>query len=59
MVFSCRSNEKSHTAQSRLVPIIEEDESNPTFTQLENAFNIEKVTKEFFLKYRELFILIK
>lgn len=48
--------ENSHTAQSRLVPIMENDQINPVLKQLEDAFNIEKVTKEFFEKYRELFL---
>ena len=54
--FLVGKNEKSHTAQSRLVPILEDDEHNPTLTQLEETFNIETVTKEFFEKYRDLFI---
>ncbi len=49
-------NENSHMAQSRLAPIVEDDEHNPTLQQLEDAFNIEKVTKEFFEKYRDLFL---
>lgn len=57
--FLVGSQEKSHTAQSRLVPIIEDDKNNPTLKQLEEAFNIEKVTKEFFEKYRDLFIRLK
>lgn len=56
--FLVGANEKSHTAQSRLVNILADDEHNPTLAQLEEAFNIETVTKEFFLKYRELFIRI-
>ncbi|HDR51012.1 MAG TPA: class I SAM-dependent DNA methyltransferase [Mariniphaga anaerophila] len=52
-------SEKSHTAQSRLVKILANDEQNPTLAELEEAFNIETVTKEFFLKYRELFIRTK
>lgn len=48
-------NESSHTAQRSLVPIIADDEHNPTLNSVESAFNIEKVTKEFFNKYRELF----
>lgn len=54
--FLVGSNENSHTAQSRLAPIVEDDRNNPTLEQLEDAFNIEKVTKEFFEKYRELFL---
>jgi hypothetical protein len=52
-------NEKSHTAQSRLVSILANDEQAPTLEEIENAFNIEIVTKEFFLKYRQLFIRTK
>ncbi|MGC9602487.1 MAG: TaqI-like C-terminal specificity domain-containing protein [Minisyncoccia bacterium] len=54
--FLVGKNENSHTAQSRLAPIMEDDEANPTLKQLEDAFNIEKVTKEFFEKYREIFL---
>lgn len=57
--FLVGSKESSHTAQSRLAPILEDDESSPTLEQLEDAFNIEKVTKEFFEKYRELFLGLK
>ena len=52
-------NEKSHTAQSRLVDILANDEQDPTLEEIENAFDIETVTKEFFLKYRELFLRTK
>ncbi len=52
-------HESSHTAQSQLVPILEDDVNNPTLKQLEELFNIEKVTKEFFEKYRELFLKVK
>lgn len=54
--FLVGKNENSHTAQSRLAPILEDDQTNPILKQLEDAFNIEKVTKEFFEKYRELFL---
>ena len=57
--FLVGKNEKSHTAQKQLEAILENDQCNPTLTQLEEAFNIEKVTKEFFLKYRNLFLRIK
>lgn len=52
-------NENSHTAQSRLVPILEDDKNSPTLAKLEEAFSIEKVTKEFFEKYRDLFMRTK
>jgi hypothetical protein len=57
--FLVGENEASHTAQSKLAPLIEDDKNNPTLDQLEEVFNIEKVTKEFFEKYRELFLWVK
>jgi hypothetical protein len=57
--FLVGANEKSHTAQSRLVEILANDEQAPTLLEIEEAFNIEIVTKEFFLKYRELFLRTK
>ncbi|OHB60655.1 MAG: hypothetical protein A2167_04565 [Planctomycetes bacterium RBG_13_46_10] len=57
--FLVGKNETTHTAQSRLVPILCEDEQDPNLKQLEEAFSIEKVTKEFFEKYRELFLKLK
>jgi hypothetical protein len=57
--FLVGKNEKSHTAQSRLIPLFMDDTQKPTLVQLEEAFNIETVTKEFFYKYRDLFIRTK
>ncbi|MDA2919249.1 hypothetical protein MYX76_07140 [Desulfobacterota bacterium AH_259_B03_O07] len=57
--FLVGSNEKSHTAQSRLVNILSNDEQAPSLEEIERAFDIESVTKEFFLKYRELFLRTK
>ena len=52
--FLVGSHESSHTAQDQLVSILRSDRP-PLLSELENAFNIETVTKEFFNKYRELF----
>lgn len=57
--FLVGSQEKSHTAQRQFVPIMQDTDNNPTLAQLEEAFNIETVTKEFFNAYRELFIRTK
>lgn len=54
--FLVGKNENSHTAQSRLVSILANDKQDPTLKEIEQAFDIETVTKEFFLKYRELFL---
>lgn len=53
--FLVGENESSHTAQSQLVDILADDRNNPTLSTLENAFNIEVATKEFFTRYRDLF----
>ncbi len=57
--FLVGKNEASHTAQSRLIDRLADDEHNPTLAQIEEAFNIEKVTKEFFEEYRQLFLWVK
>ena len=53
--FLVGKNESSHTAQSCLFPLLQTDNKNPTLEDLENAFSVEKVTKEFYEKYRNLF----
>ncbi len=57
--FLVGKNEHSHTAQSCLLPILCNDDENPTLAQLEEAFSVERVTKEFFEKYRDLFLCLK
>ena len=57
--FLVGKNETSHTAQSRLLPLLSDDEGWPTLQALENAFSVEKATKEFFEKYRDLFLRLK
>ena len=54
--FLVGENENSHTAQSCLLPLLQNDKSNPTLTNLETAFSVEKVTKDFYEEYRQLFI---
>src|SRR3990170_3709151 len=57
--FLVGTTEPSHTAQQQLVPILQDDRNNPTLSQLQEAFNIEKVTKEFFEKYRGLYLKLR
>ena len=57
--FLVGENENSHTAQSCLVPLLQQDDQDPTLEQLEEAFSVERVTKEFFEKYRKLFLRLK
>lgn len=53
--FLVGKDEKSHTAQRQLAALLTRDEP-PTLSDLEASFNIETVTKEFFEKYKELYI---
>jgi len=53
--FLVGQNEDSHTAQTCFLPLLQNDKTDPTLDDLEKAFGIEKVTKEFFESYRELF----
>lgn len=46
--------EDSHTAQKQFLELLE-TKQKPTLKQIEDAFNIEKVTKEFFERYKNLF----
>ena len=57
--FLVGSHENSHTAQSQLLPILKDDQRGPALSDLEEAFGIERVTKEFFFNYRELFCQVK
>jgi hypothetical protein len=57
--FLVGKNESSHTAQSCFVDILINDTYNLKLNEVEEAFNIEKVTKEFYEKYRNLFFQVK
>lgn len=48
--------EKAHTAKNQLLPLLQNIANNPTITELEAAFSIEKVTNEFFNQYKDLYI---
>jgi len=52
--FLVGSNENTHTARKQLLPLLTTEEEL-TLKDLEKAFDIEVVTKEFFGKYRELY----
>ncbi|MFH2062177.1 MAG: DNA methyltransferase, partial [Candidatus Beckwithbacteria bacterium] len=56
--FLVGKNENSYTAKKQFLPILTNDQS-PLLSEFDEAFNVEKVTKEFFAKYRDLFIRVK
>lgn len=51
--------EPNHTCRSQFLGLIKEESINPSFEEIETAFSIEKVTKEFFEKYKGLFLELK
>lgn len=51
--------EPCHTAMERLFPIFEDDNTNPGLDELEEAFSVEKVTKEFYEHYKTKYLALK
>lgn len=51
--------EPCHTAQERLYPIFVADDLDPSLDELEEAFSVEAVTKDFFDQYREKYLDLK
>jgi type I restriction-modification system DNA methylase subunit len=47
--------ESCHTAQTRFLALLQDTGTNPKLADIEEAFSVEAVTKEFFTKYAELF----
>ncbi len=47
--------ESCHTAQTRFLGLLQDTDTDPTLAQMEEAFSVEAVTKEFFGKYAERF----
>ncbi|MEN4017783.1 MAG: TaqI-like C-terminal specificity domain-containing protein [Methanobacterium sp.] len=57
--FLVGKNEPNHTCRSQFLPLIEKETEDPTVEEIETAFSVEKVTKEFFNEYKELFLRLK
>ena len=47
--------ESCHTAQTRFLSLFQDTTNDPSLADIEDAFSVEAVTKEFFGKYAELF----
>lgn len=47
--------ESCHTAQTRFLPLLQDTITDPKLADIEEAFSVEAVTKEFFKRYVELF----
>lgn len=52
-------NEPNYIVQEQLLPVFQDDDSHPTLDEIENAFSIEKLTKEFFKQYQEKYLDLK
>ncbi|MDQ7779567.1 MAG: class I SAM-dependent DNA methyltransferase, partial [Planctomycetota bacterium] len=50
--------ESCHTAQSRFLGLLQNTETRPALADIEEAFSVEAVTKEFFKRYAALFATI-
>jgi type I restriction-modification system DNA methylase subunit len=49
------ADEECHTAQTRFLVLLQNTSDSPTLAQIEEAFSVESVTKEFFREYARLF----
>ncbi len=49
------TDEECHTAQTRFLALLQDTTNSPTLSQIEEAFSVEAVTKEFFQEYARLF----
>lgn len=56
--FLVGENEPNHTAQQQISPLLGGSEKL-SLAEIEEAFNIESITKEFFNKYKDLFVKLK
>lgn len=53
------TDEPCHTAMERLYPIFINEASNPNIAEIEEAFSVETVTKQFFEDYKEKYFELK
>ena len=55
--FLVGKNEPNHTAQKQILPLLTKN-TGPSITTLQSAFSVEKVSKEFFLRYKKNYLAI-
>jgi len=51
--------EPCHTAMKQLYPIFRNEDYRPTLDEIEEAFSVERVTKDFFEQYKEKYFSLK
>ncbi len=52
-------HEPNHTCRKQFLSLLQEENNPPSFQEIENAFGVENVTKEFFDLYRQRFFELK
>lgn len=57
--FLVGKNEPNHTCRERFLGLVEEERKNPSLEDVEECFSVENVTKEFFEKYKGLYLRVK
>ncbi|MEA1898453.1 MAG: hypothetical protein U9N53_12410, partial [Bacteroidota bacterium] len=53
--FLVGMNEPNHTCRRQFLELVQHEDINPSVDEIEKAFSIDNVTKEFFTEYKELF----
>lgn len=57
--FLVGKHEPNHTCKKQFVDLLKEEGRDPTLDEIEKAFSIEKVSKEFFEEYKQLFFALQ
>jgi len=57
--FLVGTNEPNYTCRKQFLKLVMEEETSPSIEEIEQAFGIENVTKEFFQEYKELYLMVK
>ncbi len=57
--FLVGKNEPNHTCKKQFLSLLKEETIPPTLEELEKAFSVDNVTKEFFDQYKERFIQLR
>lgn len=52
-------DEPNHTAKEQLLELLENNKKQYSVEEIENKFSVEKVTKDFFEKYKENYLVLK
>ena len=57
--FLVGKNEPNHTCKKQFLSLLKDETIPPTLEELEKAFSVDNVTKEFFDQYKDRFIQLR